>query len=870
MQIWEQIQNMAWDVCFVIVLVLLLRPLVGRVSRSLCYGMWILVAVRLMCPVLLSSPVSMFNWVASYDVVKSQVQGYVSGEAAADTTAGAEGRVASGSTLTEDNTPISDSIWTEGDTSALDSAWASGDISTVGNASVLSDPAVSDNQPTSGGAWNAGNILALGGNAVIEGNPAISRITCIVWIAGMGIMLLYGMGSYLRMKHRLRFATRLQGNIYENEVFDSPFVFGAIRPRIYLPYGLEGRQQDYIIRHEAFHIKRRDHLVKILAFGLLSVYWFHPLVWVSYYMMTRDMEMSCDAHVLRSMDGEGKRFYSSLLLRFATDRKLRLPEPLSFGEQSAVSRVKHILKHKKPKLWMVTAALILLAGVVIFSLTDRNGTNDKNWLAQSGTAEVRGMSQEEFAEKLWESRNPYIGDASKNGALLGLLLDYYDVQQGATTELQTSVEPYGITLHFSGEPEEASMQNTAAIFLALTENCGEFRWDYTDNLGELVSCRLRTEDANERYQVEQIKSYAKSSDTVAELLGLLQENDGNREDGMKAAEEQQAEKLDESRVIAEQSFDVALNQWGETRFVSYAPSGDENFEDVSFLLEKEGEVVYRFPYYYENNNTADDIGLFDSVEAVGFRDMNQDGLQDVIVIINYVTGAGLQGMEPRSAVRIFMAEEDGFFIATDLMDDIAGNMEEKDLYIDGIYKYAMTEYLDESRVISEQSFDVDLDPWGEVQFISYAPQNRRNFQDASFLLKKAGEVVYRFPYYRENNNVSNYLGYFDSVEAVDFRDVNQDGLQDVIVIMNYVTGTVDQGKASTASAARIFVADGAGFYVDTELMDEVADHFDENELSVEAIYRYIENQRAEGILRDGTGSSEGGDKQLSRPAEGQL
>lgn len=160
--------------------------------------------------------------------------------------------------------------------------------------------------------------------------------------------------------------------------------------------------------------------------------------------------------------------------------------------------------------------------------------------------------------------------------------------------------------------------------------------------------------------------------------------------------------------------------------------------------------------------------------------------------------------------------------------------------------------------------------WGETRFVSCAPSGDENFEDVSFLLEKEGEVIYQFPYYYENNNTADDIGLFNGVEAVGFRDVNQDGLQDVIVIMNYVTGTVDQGKTSTASAARIFVADGEGFYLDTELMDEVADNFDENELSVEAICRYIGNQRAEEILRDGTGSSEGGDKQLSCPAEGQL
>lgn len=841
MQIWEQIQNMAWDVCFVIALVLLLRPLVGRVSRSMCYGMWILVAIRLMCPVMLSSPVSMFNYITSYDVVKSRIQGFVEAESAADRTAWAEGVHAAGRTLSVADMLASGDILTAGNVPSSGGAPTEGSTLASGAAIPAEDIPAAGMQPED--VSKTGALTAQSSTSAMEEHERISRITEIVWLSGMGLMLAYGIGSYGAMKRRLRFATRLRDNIYENESFESPFVFGVLRPRIYLPYGLNKKQQDYIIRHEAFHVKRRDHLVKMLAFGLLSVYWFHPLVWVSYYVMARDMEMSCDAHVLRTMDGDGKRFYSSLLLRFATDRRLRLPEPLAFGEHSAVSRVRHILKDKKPRLWMVTLALILVAAVVIFCLTDANEMSNNPLLGENhaGTSEANGMSRTEFAEKLWESRNPYIGDASKDGALLGLLLDYYGVEQWTNTELQTSREPYGITLHFAGEPEEAAMQNTAALFLALTENCGEFRWDHTDSTGELVSYCVRTEDVNERYQVEQIKNYAKSSGTVDELLGLLQEQDGSGDNAAGAAEGQTAEMLDESRVISEQSFDMELNQWGEVQFISYAPQGNESFEDVSFVLGKDGKVVYRFPYYYKNNNTAGAAGPFDSVEAVGFRDVNRDGLQDVIVIINYMTEAGTREMTPRSAVRIYLADEEGFHIAEDLMEYIGNHIEEKDMNIPTIYQY--TQRVDESRVISEQSFDVELNQWGEVRFVSYAPQNPENSEDVSFLLEKDGVIVYQFPYSRENNSVGGDIGSFRSVEAVGFRDVNQDGLQDVIVIMNYAAGTHDQGGASVTSVARIFVADEKGFHADPDLEENVAEHFGKDTLAIEAICSYLEVQR---------------------------
>lgn len=145
--------------------------------------------------------------------------------------------------------------------------------------------------------------------------------------------------------------------------------------------------------------------------------------------------------------------------------------------------------------------------------------------------------------------------------------------------------------------------------------------------------------------------------------------------------------LDEERVIQEQSFNTELNEWGNVRFVSYLPSDEIYMEDVSFLLTKENQVVYAFPYYCDNNTTQNYIGLFDRVEAVGFQDVNHDRLQDVIVIINYVTGAGPQGMLPRGTVRIFVAEDNGFVLAEDMMNEIEANIVGTDMTIESIYKY---------------------------------------------------------------------------------------------------------------------------------------------------------------------------------------
>nr|WP_315024546.1 hypothetical protein [uncultured Aminipila sp.] len=145
--------------------------------------------------------------------------------------------------------------------------------------------------------------------------------------------------------------------------------------------------------------------------------------------------------------------------------------------------------------------------------------------------------------------------------------------------------------------------------------------------------------------------------------------------------------LEEKRIIQDQSFNVELNNWGNVRFISYEPDNSINFEDVSFYLMKDNKLVYSFPYFCENNSTENYVGLFDSVSAVEFCDVNNDYIKDVIVIINYVTGAGPQGMVPRPRARIFLADKKEFYLATDLINDITNNIEEKDLSIATICDY---------------------------------------------------------------------------------------------------------------------------------------------------------------------------------------
>lgn len=161
----------------------------------------------------------------------------------------------------------------------------------------------------------------------------------------------------------------------------------------------------------------------------------------------------------------------------------------------------------------------------------------------------------------------------------------------------------------------------------------------------------------------------------------------NSKDDKDTGSDNKVGNLDENRIISDQSLQTELDDWRDVRFVSYSPKEDSDFEDVSFYLMKDNKVVYSFPYYGENNKTDQYAGLFDSVESVAFQDVNGDNLRDVIVIINYITGAGPQGMEPRPKVRIFLADKKDFVLAKEMTDDVNDHVEEKDMSMDHILEY---------------------------------------------------------------------------------------------------------------------------------------------------------------------------------------
>ena len=177
-----------------------------------------------------------------------------------------------------------------------------------------------------------------------------------VWLAGIAAMALYGIVSYLRLRRRLRTAVRLEDNVFASEAVRSPFVLGVLRPKIYLPYGLEDENRALVLTHEKYHLRHGDMLVRLFAFCLLALHWFNPLVWVAFFCMSRDMELRCDEKVLENGDAKA---YSLCLLSVAAGRRFPAPGPLAFGETDVKGRIRHALKWKRPRRWAAAAAAVL-------------------------------------------------------------------------------------------------------------------------------------------------------------------------------------------------------------------------------------------------------------------------------------------------------------------------------------------------------------------------------------------------------------------------------------------------------------------------------------------------------------------------------
>ena len=306
--LFSQVLNMSMTGSVVILLVMLARLILKRAPKIFSYALWSVVLFRLLCPVAFTAPVSVLN------ALEPEVQ------------------EASESTSVVYFIP----------------------------AEVTQDPDF-----TFIPAKNQSEMESVQAEESQHSPLDLMTVASYVWLTGTGIMMLYSVIQYIRLRGKLVGAVVYRGNVYRTDYIDTPFVMGIFSPKIYLPSDVPMNERKYIIAHERHHIRRCDHIIKLLAYLALCIHWFNPLVWAAFILAGKDMEMSCDEAVIRKMGSQIRADYSASLLRLATHKKIIAGMPLAFGEGDTKGRVMNMAKWKKPRLWVSLICLLLCTTILV-------------------------------------------------------------------------------------------------------------------------------------------------------------------------------------------------------------------------------------------------------------------------------------------------------------------------------------------------------------------------------------------------------------------------------------------------------------------------------------------------------------------------
>ena len=345
-------------------LVLLLRFAFKKAPKSLVCALWALVALRLLIPAMPSSKVSVIpEAVSGGTAVEALEKQYVE-----KTTVIREDQ---NEELYKQITALYTDlpVYREAGTSYVVVAAPAAQLvapaatqSAASSAAQSAAPAPAATQPAASAAAAYTPPKTFGDSVV----PTLS----VVWIVGVGIMLLYMMGSFWRLHRRLRTAVIREKGVWESDQISSPFILGIIRPRIYLPMSLSEEEREFVLAHEKTHLKRGDQIWKPLGYVLLAVYWFNPLFWLAYFLLCRDIESACDERVIRSEGTAYRKAYSETLLKLNVRQNAVSACPLAFAENGVGGRIRRVLNYKKPAFWVIAAALVIGVVAAGCALTD--------------------------------------------------------------------------------------------------------------------------------------------------------------------------------------------------------------------------------------------------------------------------------------------------------------------------------------------------------------------------------------------------------------------------------------------------------------------------------------------------------------------
>ena len=370
-KIFLGILHMSMTASIVILTVVVVRLFLRRLPKIFSYLLWLVVLFRLLCP---------FSFEAEFSLL----------------------RVVPGTTQEKDAVsamPMQGGFFEH-----------IGEISDEGNfAEIPMTDSLAESRAEAAGKLPVGQEMQM--------QNVRTALGSFLWLAGVGGLLIYSLMTLFRLTDKLKSASRLQKNVYVTGAVETPFVVGILRPRIYLPAQLTEGEKSYILLHEQIHIKRGDHIVKIVSFLALCLHWFNPLVWLAFFLLGKDMEMSCDEAVIRKAGSGVKKAYSSSLLSLATGKRIVSGVPLAFGEGDTKSRIKNVLKYKKPATVAAIIALVVCVLVAVVLLANPGDEDGKD------EGKAAGTDREQTAD------NDVPGEV-----LYGVVTDFADVD-GSTRRL---------------------------------------------------------------------------------------------------------------------------------------------------------------------------------------------------------------------------------------------------------------------------------------------------------------------------------------------------------------------------------------------------------------------------------------------------
>ena len=191
-----------------------------------------------------------------------------------------------------------------------------------------------------------------------------------IWLMGAAVMLAFALISYLKLRNRVKDARETEPGIFVSHKLDTAFVLGYFVPGIYLPQGMDDAAVQMVVAHEKTHIKRLDHWLKLLCYVALAIHWFNPIVWVAYVFLCKDVEDACDEAVIRNLNAQERKDYSTALLACGKEKRILSACPVAFGEISIRQRILNVLHYRKPAAWICILAVLAIVLTAVFFMTD--------------------------------------------------------------------------------------------------------------------------------------------------------------------------------------------------------------------------------------------------------------------------------------------------------------------------------------------------------------------------------------------------------------------------------------------------------------------------------------------------------------------